>query len=580
LTFQEIVGLFGARRVGREWKARCPAHDDRTPSLSIAEGKDGRALLVCRSHNCPPEAICAGRGIRLADLFVGRNGDSKARRISRVAEAYDYMDENGALLYQNVRLDPKDFKMRRPNGRGGWIKNLDGVRRVLYRLPEVIAADSLLVVEGEKDVHAAEKLGFVATSSKQFRPEFAELLRGKRVAIIADADDAGRKTAKDVARALTGKVTSLKLCELPGAGKDLSHWAEAGGTKEALAGFIECRPEWKPELEWREIFHTFAEFENAPPLSFAIRGILQNDAATVVGGLAGHDKTWILLSIAKALLKGKGAKLWGEFEVLETAQRVLYFIPESTIGPFGHRLRLLGMYEYVRDGRLVVRTLSKGATIPLSDPRVLAAAPGAYVLIDTLARFTEGDENSAAEFQALATDIFGLLGAGARGVVPAHHSPKSFAKENFMLLEAMLRGSGDIGAIFATAWGVKQIDKERNVLHVENLKARDFEPSGPFELIGRPYIDEEGDFRMHKKPGDCGPLAEEQPTPERNRGGGAAEAVRRVKAANLALMRGWLVENPNLSLNDLVRKFADSRVKIDRSSVSRYKDEMRRALNQ
>ena len=149
-----------------------------------------------------------------------------------------------------------------------------------------------------------------------------------------------------------------------------------------------------------------------------------------------------------------------------------------------------------------------GPTPCLSDPRILYAAKGAHVFLDTAVRFsTEGEENSATDNQrGLASDIFALLGAGASSVIGAHHSPKPFARENVMRLENVLRGSGDIGAMVATAWGIKQLDPNQNIVHVENIKPRDFQPPGPFQLIGRPYINDEGDFRIHKNPAECGSL--------------------------------------------------------------------------
>src|SRR6266850_1768518 len=53
----------------------------------------------------------------------------------------EYNDVDRQLLFQVVRYQPKDFKQRRPDGQGAWIWNLDGVRPVLYRLPELSTAD-------------------------------------------------------------------------------------------------------------------------------------------------------------------------------------------------------------------------------------------------------------------------------------------------------------------------------------------------------------------------------------------------------------------------------------------------------
>lgn len=327
---------------------------------------------------------------------------------------------------------------------------------------------------------------------------------------------------------------------------------------------------------WREMFHSWEDFERCAPLSFAIGGFLQNDGATMIGGLSGHGKTLILCSILKALLAGKGSKLWDLFPVEENCLRVVYLVPECSLAPFKHRLQLFGLYGYLapNEERLLVRTLSKGPTPCLSDPRLLFGAKGAHVILDTAVRFAEGDENSATEMASgLANDIFALLGSGARSVIAAHHSPKPFARENRMTLENVLRGSGDVGAMLTTAWGVKQIDSAGNILHIENIKPRDFQPCGPFQIIGRPFIDESGDFRILKRPGECGSLSDEQ-DPERDRGG-APHTARESKAANLALMRGWLEKTPTLSSRELVDQFASVGVKVNDSTIRHYKRELR-----
>src|SRR5262249_20181503 len=147
------------------------------------------------------------------DLF----DDGPERRI--VAE-YDYCDERGNLLFQVVRFDPKDFRQRRPDGNGGWARDLNGGRRVFYPLPEVLSVKSVLICEGEKDCETARAMDLVATTcgaAGKWRVEYSECLRGKRVAIIADADEPGRKHAQQVAESLTSKADSIKVLELPGA---------------------------------------------------------------------------------------------------------------------------------------------------------------------------------------------------------------------------------------------------------------------------------------------------------------------------------------------------------------------------
>ena len=114
----------------------------------------------------------------------------------------------------------------------------------------------------------------------------------------------------------------------------------------------------------------FDDFENCAPLSFAIGGFLQNYGATMIGGLSGHGKTLILLSIAKALLAGKGARLWDLFSVEENAARVVYLIPKCAIAPFKHRLKLFDIYDVLAPNNVLVRTLSKASVVRTSTRKV------------------------------------------------------------------------------------------------------------------------------------------------------------------------------------------------------------------
>jgi hypothetical protein len=104
----------------------------------------------------------------------------------QIVAEYDYRGEQGELLFQVVRFEPKDFRQRRPDGHGGWIWGLGNVRRVLYRLPELLKAPSeqpVFVVEGEKDVDALIAMGLSATTcpmgAGKWLPEYSESLRGR-----------------------------------------------------------------------------------------------------------------------------------------------------------------------------------------------------------------------------------------------------------------------------------------------------------------------------------------------------------------------------------------------------------------
>lgn len=65
--------LDNVAKISVGWSARCPAHDDRTNSLSIGQGEDGRALIYCHA-GCSFHEIVAAMGISVRSLFPRRKG--------------------------------------------------------------------------------------------------------------------------------------------------------------------------------------------------------------------------------------------------------------------------------------------------------------------------------------------------------------------------------------------------------------------------------------------------------------------------------------------------------------------------
>ncbi len=175
----------------------------------------------------------------------------KAQREGKPVAFYDYEDEQGRLLYQVVRFDPKGFSQRRPY-KSGWAWGitegcyvrgengtltlddaatgdaervpLDACRLVLYRLPQVIAAVkaglAIHVVEGEEDVHALEQLGLVATCNAggagKWNDAYTETLRAGTIYVVPDNDEAGEDHARRVYGELTGVAKRLRIVRLPG----------------------------------------------------------------------------------------------------------------------------------------------------------------------------------------------------------------------------------------------------------------------------------------------------------------------------------------------------------------------------
>ncbi len=172
---------------------------------------------------------------------------------SKIVGTYNYVDEQGKLLYQVVRFEPKNFRQRRPKSNGGWEYSVKGTRLVPYRLPDLVAAPlsrGVLVVEGEKDADRAAGIGIIATTNAmgagKWRPEYTEHFRGRSVYIVPDNDKPGREHAQQVAMSLHGIAKNIKVVELPGVPEksDLSNWLDQGHTKAQLGELVKATPEW------------------------------------------------------------------------------------------------------------------------------------------------------------------------------------------------------------------------------------------------------------------------------------------------------------------------------------------------
>ena len=274
----EHVRATGANK----WQACCPGHEDRQASLSIGIGREENVLLKCFA-GCDLDTILRGLGKTAADLYPPKAGaplpppealrpgrprtqektavktaEKTAEKTARarLVATYDYTEEAGGLLYQVCRYDPKEFRQRRPNGADGWAYNLKDIRRVLYRLPDVLravgAGETVFLPEGEKDCETLRAWGLAATTNAMgaeapWLAEYSEALRAANVVILPDNDAPGRKCCDRRGQALQAVCADVRVLALPDLADkgDVSDWAQSGGTKETLLRLAASAPRWK-----------------------------------------------------------------------------------------------------------------------------------------------------------------------------------------------------------------------------------------------------------------------------------------------------------------------------------------------
>lgn len=494
---------------GREhWMARCPvpSHNDHNPSLSITQAPD-KILLHCFG-GCSQDDVLEAMGLKRSDLCdktsptwresaievpsqskaplksdLSRSNSNNLQTLSGaqiepksvIVDIYPYYDDKGNLIYERVRYEPKKFPQRRPDGKGGWIWNLQGVEPVLYRLPELIQAakedKTIHFCEGEKDVETLELLGYVATTSgpvDSWKSEFAEYFRDAQVILIPDNDKVGREFMAQVAKDLLPVVKSLKVLTLPGLAEkeDVSDWFEKGHTKEEFEELLKtdhlkeitCKAdienllgseETKPKVErLSDLEVDFKKLFSKDTIrrEFLLEPWISTGSQIALFSTPKQGKSLLALDIAVTLATGRAGLGMDAREPIS----VLYLDLENTEQDLLERLESMGLGE--GDDLSNLHYFSPGMGIPPLDSkeggewmsRVIEEIQPQLVIIDTMARAVDGEENSADTYRRYYRHVGLLLKSKKIAMLRLDHSGKDASKGQ--------RGSsdkaGDVDAVY------------------------------------------------------------------------------------------------------------------------------------
>jgi len=242
---------------------------------------------------------------------------------SKIIERYQYRDEKNKLLFEVCRYEPKDFRQRQPKN-PGWVYNMKGVRRVLYRLPEVLQADEIIICEGEADTDNLYKIGFTATTcamgAGKWRPEYNDAFENKNVVLLPDNDDQGREHMAKVGASLKGIAKSIKWIELPDLPEkgDVSDYIERFKDKveaaERLSVLIDSaglyEPPKKATIEDAILeIGQFCELD-LPKRQEYLSPWIKEGSINLISGWRGAGKTWFAMGILDAISKGESFGPW------------------------------------------------------------------------------------------------------------------------------------------------------------------------------------------------------------------------------------------------------------------------------
>lgn len=297
--------LDALKRTGDGWIARCPAHEDRNPSLSLTM-RDGKLLAHCHA-GCDQRAVLDAIGYQPQ---ASRDTAEWTPRGDAVA-VYDYVDEQGHLLFQVLRTADKQFPQRQPDpsSKSGWKWSLGDTRRVPFRLPQLIQGvrdgATVYVTEGEKDALALISHGKVATCNPggagKWRVEYAEHLRDATVIVCADKDEPGRKHARDVAATLEGIAARVWIVEAADPHKDVAAHLGAGLPLTDLRVTNRSDEPVKPELAI-DILDLLTSKE--PDYDWLVPGLIERRDRFILTGFEGLGKTMLMRQLAVCFAAG------------------------------------------------------------------------------------------------------------------------------------------------------------------------------------------------------------------------------------------------------------------------------------
>jgi hypothetical protein len=450
---KDLARALGGKISGQEILAPGPGHRAGDRSLSVkldASAPDG--FIVHSFANDDPIA-CRDYVREKAGLEPfkpngrGRNSDRPKRKI--VAE-YDYTDENSTRLYQVVRYEPKDFRQRRPVGKGGWDWNLNGIRRVVYRWPEILQHRdaTVFVCEGEKDADRVALLGHCATTvaSGKWTDDCIKALADRDIVVLQDNDGAGERKARAAAQALSRVAKTIRIVLLPDLkpGGDVSDWLDADPERdgEQLADICMDAPEWTPTAEAGDGdcgLHSFIKSSKefvagfVPP-DYLVDGLVQEAFLYSLTGATGAGKTAITLRLAASVAMGV------VFANRETKKRrVLYLAAEN---PVDVRMRWIALAQQMDFDANTIEVFFVEGAFKLSQMaetlKAEAASRGGefgLVIIDTGPVFYEGDDENnrtqQAKHAAMLRELIDII-PGQPAVIANVHPVKNAAADNLL----------------------------------------------------------------------------------------------------------------------------------------------------
>jgi putative DNA primase/helicase len=505
LTADQVRTYFETRladqkfaRSGENVTARCPLHDDRRASLSFNPEKNGawKCFAGCGQGSvvdfekliskCDDQTAIAN----IAEIC----GLADQRLFQQKPEAvYQYRDEDGRVLFEKLRFPGKRFVQRATGPDGRPVYKLDGIRRVLYRLQELITANAVAICEGEKDADNVNALDvatldqsrftrFAATTNfdgaGKWRSEYSPYLAGKHVFIFPDHDEPGRVHAQQVAASVFPYVRDLRIVELPGLEPkgDVSDFLKTHTAADLLT-LMQKTPVWKPSTDKLLIPAPQFLITGSDVIDWDVESLIQRGSNGFIGSLPKVGKSWIAVDLALALAL---AQPWLGFNVprqVKTALVTREDNPKLTKWRMKHLLE--GRCATMNDlgDWLYVNSREQSAEFLLDKEELLGpmiaelkTVRPQFVILDVFNILHAADENDNTEMRVVMAALSRIQREVGCSLGVVHH----FNKNSEGTLTQKFRGAGAIAGWAEWLIGLESVANEKHMRKMEfQIKAGD-----------------------------------------------------------------------------------------------------------
>lgn len=220
----------------------------------------------------------------------------------------------------------------------------------------------------------------------------------------------------------------------------------------------------EPLADWRGRYVTLEQFKRVKPPTFLIQNFLEDGSITAIGAPVAQRKSIVVANVIHSLLTGE--PLFGHFEVVKQPERIIYLCPEMGLVDIAHRFKCLGLEEYVGT-RLFIHSMDE-PKLKLTD--LDGELPNSLLILDTITRFVEGNQNDAGDMAKFADINYAIKRKGAT-IMLLHHAVKG-AGDQGMTLDNALRGSTELAAFVTCVWSTRLEDSDPDASHTtpSNLK--------------------------------------------------------------------------------------------------------------